>query len=211
MIEFHTYPTPNGRKVSIMLEEVGLAYSTVLVNLAKGEQFKTAFLDISPNNKIPALIDTEGPEGKPIALFESGAILMYLARKAGSPLLPPEASAAYWEVMTWLMFQVGGVGPMFGQHHHFLRFAEEKVPYAVDRFQAETQRLYTVMDRRLAQVPYIAGEYSIADIGLFPWVARFEWQNVILADYPNVMRWHDEIWRREAVQRGYEVSSIAED
>lgn len=203
-IELYTWSTPNGRKVSIMLEELGLAYDTHAINIGKNEQFTPEFIAINPNSKIPAIVDTDGPEGKPISLMESGAILIYLAEKTGK-LLPSSPGARY-AALQWLMFQMGGVGPMFGQVHHFLRAAKEPVPYAIERYTRETQRLYGVLDARLKDHEYLAGEeYSIADIATYPWVARYEWHKTQLEDFPNVKRWFDAISARPAVQRGMKV------
>jgi len=204
VIDLYTWGTPNGRKVSIMLEEVDLPYKSHPINITKDEQFAPDFLKISPNNKIPAIVDPEGPDGKPISLFESGAILIYLAEKTGQ--LFPEEPRARYDVLQWLMFQMGGVGPMFGQAHHFRRFAPEQIPYAADRYTNETRRLYGVMDKRLGDVDYLAGaDYSIADIATYPWAARHEWQGVDLSDFPNVKRWYDAIGARPAVERGMAV------
>ncbi|MGH1483284.1 MAG: glutathione S-transferase N-terminal domain-containing protein [Geminicoccales bacterium] len=203
MIDLYTWSTPNGRKVSIMLEEVGLPYKVQAIDITADDQFKPDFLEISPNNKIPAIVDRDNG----YAMFESGAILLYLAEKTGK-LLPTE-KLARMDVMQWLMFQMGGVGPMFGQTHHFHRFAKEKIPYAVNRYVNETKRLYGVMDRRLADNPYLAGkDYSIADVSTWPWVSRFEWhalENDCLDSFPNVKRWYNEIAARPGVQRGYDV------
>ncbi|MEM7024265.1 MAG: glutathione S-transferase N-terminal domain-containing protein [Pseudomonadota bacterium] len=201
MIDLYTWGTPNGRKVSIMLEEVGLPYEVHPIHIGQGDQYKPEFLEISPNNKIPAIVDRDNG----YAMFESGAILIYLAEKTGK-LLPTEMQARM-DVLQWLMFQMGGVGPMFGQTHHFHRFAKEKIPYAIDRYVGETKRLYGVMDKRLADHAYLAGDYSIADIATFPWVARWEWHALDngIKDFPNVTRWYDEIRARERVQRGYNV------
>lgn len=204
MIELYTWGTPNGRKVSIMLEEVGLPYNTHTVNIGKDEQFAPDFLKVSPNNKIPAIVDPDGPGGKPISLFESGAILFYLAEKTGK-LLPADPAGRY-ETMVWLMFQMAGVGPMFGQAHHFRRFAKEQVPYAIDRYTNETHRIYGVMDKRLGEVPYLAGQdYTIADVATYPWVARWEWHGIDWANYPNLKRWFDKVGARPAVQKGMAV------
>jgi len=204
MIELYTWSTPNGRKVSIMLEECGLPYRVHAINIGKGEQFTPEFLAINPNNRIPAIIDSEGPDGKPMTLFESGAILVYLAGKTGR-FLPLSVRDKY-EALQWLMFQMGGVGPMFGQAHHFLRAAKEQVPYGIERYTKETRRLYGVMDKHLAGTPFLAaGEYTIADIATYPWVARYEWHKVDLAEFPNVKRWFDTIGRRPAVARGMAV------
>ena len=202
MIELHTWSTPNGRKVSVMLEEVGLPYSVHPVNIGKDEQFRPEFLAISPNNRIPAIVDPDGPGGR-FSLFESGAILIYLGEKTGK-LIPKDASARY-TALQWLMWQMGGLGPMLGQTHHFLRAAKEEVPYAINRYKTETRRLYGVLDKRLAQAEYLAGEYSIADVASYPWVARHEWHQVDLADFPSVRRWYDTIGARPAVERGMKV------
>lgn len=203
MIELHTWTTPNGRKVSVMLEECGLPYTAHKVNIGQNEQFKPEFLAISPNNRIPAIVDPDGPDGKPIHLFESGAILVYLAGKTGKFL--PTSTKGKYEALQWLMWQMGGVGPMFGQAHHFLRAAPEQVPYGIKRYTDEARRLYGVLDRRLAEAAYMAGEYSIADIATYPWIARHEWHKVDLAEFPNVKRWYDTIGRRPAVVRGMAV------
>ena len=203
MIDFYTWTTPNGRKVSIMLEECGLPYRVHKVDIGKGEQFRPEFLAINPNNRIPAIVDAEGPEGKPLPLFESGAILVYLAGKTGRFL--PESTTGKYIALQWLMFQMGGVGPMFGQAHHFLRAAPEQVPYGIKRYTDEARRLYGVLDKRLGEAPFLAGEYSIADMATFPWVARHEWHKVALADFPNVKRWYDTIALRPAVVRGMAV------
>ena len=203
MIELHTWTTPNGRKVSVMLEECGLPYTAHKVNIGQNEQFKPEFLAISPNNRIPAIVDSDGPDGKPIHLFESGAILVYLAGKTGKFL--PASTKGKYEALQWLMWQMGGVGPMFGQAHHFLRAAPEQVPYGIKRYTDEAKRLYGVLDRRLAEAAYMAGEYSIADIATYPWIARHEWHKVDLAEFPNVKRWYDTIGRRPAVARGMAV------
>jgi GSH-dependent disulfide-bond oxidoreductase len=203
MIDMYTWKTPNGRKVSVMLEECGLRYNTHGIDIGKGEQFTPQFLALSPNAKIPAIADTEGPDGKPITLFESGAILIYLAGKTGMFL--PACDRAKYLALQWLMFQMGGVGPMFGQVHHFLRAAKEQVPYAIDRYIKEKDRLYGVLDQRLGAAEYLAGEYSIADIATYPWVARYEWHKTELGNFPNVKRWYDAISARPAVQRGMMV------
>jgi GST-like protein len=203
MIELYTWGTPNGRKVSIMLEECALPYNVHRIDIGKGDQHSPAFLAISPNGKIPAIVDTEGPDGEPMPLFESGAILVYLAGKAGKFL--PASLRGKYEVLQWLMFQMGGVGPMFGQVHHFARQAKEEVPYAIERYTKEKDRLYGVLDRRLGDAEYLAGEYSIADIATYPWVARHEWHRTNLADFPNVKRWFDALSARPGVQRGMAV------
>jgi GST-like protein len=203
MIELYTWGTPNGRKVSIMLEECGLPYWVHAVDITKGEQFAPDFVAISPNGKIPAIVDSQGPDGKAINLMESGAILVYLAGKSGKYL--PASDRGKYAALQWLMFQMGGVGPMFGQAHHFLRYAPEKVPYAVARYCKETARLYGVLERHLAQHAFLADEYSIADIATYPWVARHDWHDIDLAAYPAVQRWFRAIASRPAVQRGMAV------
>ncbi|MEQ8229698.1 MAG: glutathione binding-like protein [Rhodospirillales bacterium] len=206
MIDLYTWATPNGRKASIMLEEVGLEYTTHEVNISKGEQHAPEFLKLSPNNRIPAIVDSDGPDGKPVSVFETGAILVYLAEKTGSELLP---SAGRERIATfeWLMWQMGGVGPMFGQAHHFMFNPKEVVPYGQKRYHDETKRLYMVMnDRRLNETEYLAGDfYSIADIAVYPWVSRHERHEVDLNEFPNVKRWFDTISAREAVQKGMAV------
>lgn len=199
MIELYTWSTPNGRKVSIALEEMGLPYKLFPININKDEQFAPEFLAISPNNRIPAIIDRDTG----IHLMESGAILMYLAEKTGK--FWPQTAPEKWRVVEWLMWQMGGVGPMLGQVHHFVRFNAGKAPYAEERYLKEGNRLYGVLDRRLAQAEYVAGDYSIADIAIFPWIARFEWQTIDINAYPNVKRWYLAIAGREAVQRGYDL------
>jgi GST-like protein len=189
--------------VSIFLEEAGLPYRVHTVDIGKGEQFAPDFLAISPNNKIPAIVDQDGPEGKPFSLFESGAILLYLAWKSGRFL--PRKVTEQFETIQWLMFQMGGVGPMFGQVHHFVRAAPEPVPYAIERYTKETRRLYGVLDRHFQSREYLAAEYSIADIATYPWVARHEWHRVDLHDFPAVKRWYDLVGARPAVQRGMAV------
>jgi len=203
MIDLYTWTTPNGRKVSIMLEECGLAYKVHPVNIGQGDQFKPEFVAINPNSKIPAIVDSDGPDGRPYAMMESGAILLYLAGKTGKFL--PQSVRGKYDAMQWLMFQMGGVGPMFGQVHHFLRSAKEMVPYAIERYTKETRRLYGVLNDRLKSHEYLAGEYSIADIATYPWVARYEWHKTDLAEYPHVKRWFDKLSARPAVQRGMKV------
>jgi GST-like protein len=203
-IEVHSWPTPNGHKVHIMLEECGLPYRAIPVDISAGDQFRPEFLAISPNNKIPALVDPQGPDGKPISIFESGAILVYLAAKTGRFL--PAGDREKYEVLQWLMFQMGGVGPMLGQNHHFRTYAPEKLPYAIDRYTNEARRLYGVIDRRLAQSPWLGGqEYSIADIATFPWLRSWERQGIVLQEYQHLQRWYDAVAARPAVQRGVEV------
>jgi GSH-dependent disulfide-bond oxidoreductase len=204
VIELYTWGTPNGRKASVMLEECGLAYRVHRVDIGKGEQRAPEFLAISPNNKIPAIVDPDGPDGKPMSLFESGAILVYLAGKTGRFL--PDDTRGKYVALQWLMFQMGGVGPMFGQVHHFLRAAKEEVPYAIERYTKEKDRLYAVLDKRLGEARYLAGkEYTIADIATYPWVARHDWHKTDLAAFPNVKRWFDAISARPAVKRGMAV------
>jgi GSH-dependent disulfide-bond oxidoreductase len=204
MIEVYSWATPNGHKVHIMLEECGLTYRTIAVDIGAGDQFKPEFLAISPNNKIPALIDTDGPDGAPISLFESGAILLYLAGKTGQ-LLPASTRGKY-EVLQWLMFQMGSVGPMLGQAHHFRIYAPEKIAYAVERYTNEARRLYSVMDKRLAKSRYIGGkDYSIADIAIFPWLRSWKNQGITWKEVPHLKGWFDEISKRPAVMRGVEV------
>ncbi len=199
MIDLYTWSTPNGRKVSILLEELGLPYRTHDVDISKDEQFKPEFLKISPNNRIPAIVD--GDNG--MALFESGAIMMYLAEKTGK-LLPVEPDAR-WQTLQWLMWQMGGVGPMLGQVHHFVKYNKGKAPYAEERYLKEASRLYGVLDRQLAKAEFVAGDYSIADISIWPWISRFEWQTINLNQYPNVSRWYKTIASRPAVQKGYDI------
>jgi GST-like protein len=203
MIDLYTWGTPNGRKVSIMLEEIGLPYSVFPIDISKGDQFTSDFIRINPNSKIPAIVDHEGPGGKPFAVFESGAILIYLGDKTGKFL--PKEPAIYYEALQWLMFQMGGVGPMFGQAHHFRRFAPEKIPYAIERYSKEARRLYGVMDAQLKDREFLAGPYTIADIATYPWAARHEWQGVDLSDFPNVRRWFNTISARPAVKKGMTV------
>lgn len=203
-IELYTWPTPNGLKIQIALEELGLPYEVHAVNIGAGDQFKPDFLKISPNNKIPAIVDRDGPGGKTMPLFESGAILIYLAEKTGK-LLAPKGAARYTAIQ-WLMFQMGGVGPMLGQAAHFRVFAPEQFPYAVERYTNEAKRLYGVLDGRLRDAAYLAGaEYTIADVATFPWLRYWEMQGVVLSDYPNVQRWFDKIAARPAVARGLAV------
>ena len=204
MIDVFSWATPNGHKVHIMLEECGLPYRAIPVNIGAGDQFKAEFLKISPNNKIPAITDPQGPDGKPVSMFESGAILLYLAAKTGKFL--PATDRAKYDVLQWLMFQMGGVGPMLGQNHHFRLYAPEKLEYAIDRYTNEAKRMYGVLDRRLAQSQYLGGsDYSIADIATFPWLRNWKNQGVELADYPHVEAWFNKIAERPAVQRGVKV------
>lgn len=201
MITLYTWATPNGKKISILLEELGLPYKAVPVDIGKGEQFDPDFLKISPNNKIPALVDSDGPDGKPISLFESGAIMVYLAGKTGRFL--GKTDRQRYEVLQWLMFQMGGLGPMLGQAHHFRLYAPEQIQYAVDRYTKEAHRLYGVLDKALAQTGYLAaGEYTIADMACWPWTASHKNQGVDLDQYPNVLKWFNKIGGRKAVQKG---------
>jgi GSH-dependent disulfide-bond oxidoreductase len=204
MMEVYSWPTPNGHKVHVMLEECALPYKAIAVDIGKGDQFRSDFLAISPNNKIPAIVDPDGPDGLPISLFESGAILLYLAAKTGRFL--PQSTRGKYEVLQWLMFQMGSVGPMLGQAHHFRIYAPEKIPYAVDRYSNEARRLYGVMNKRLARSKYVGGpEYSIADIAVFPWLRSWKNQGINWDDHPHLKGWFDEIGARPAVQRGVEV------
>ncbi len=202
MIQLYTWGTPNGKKASIMLEEIDLPYEVHPINIGQGDQFKPEYLAINPNNKIPSIIDTDGPGGKPLTLFESGAILMYLAEKTGK-LWPADMRQRYL-VIQWLMFQMGGVGPMFGQANYFFRL-EEKVPYAIERYHKEALRLYGVVEKALGQNEYLAGKYSIADIATYPWVWRHEMHHVKLEEFPHVKSWYDKISERPAVKRGMEI------
>ena len=208
MIQVYSWPTPNGHKVHIMLEECGLRlgrdWEAIPVNIGAGEQFTPEFLKISPNNKIPAIVDPHGPDGKPISLFESGAILLYLAAKTGKFL--PRSDRAKFEVLQWLMFQMGGVGPMLGQTHHFRQYAPDKIEYAINRYTNETRRLYGVMNKQLATHKFMAGnQYSIADIAIFPWVRSWKNQGIDWAEFPHLKAWFDKISNRPAVKRGVEV------
>ncbi len=208
MIQVYSWPTPNGHKVHIMLEECGLRlgrdWEAIPVNIGAGEQFTPEFLKISPNNKIPAIVDPHGPDGKPISLFESGAILLYLAAKTGKFL--PRSDRAKYEVLQWLMFQMGSVGPMLGQTHHFRQYAPEKIEYAINRYTNETRRLYGVMNKQLATHKFMAGnQYSIADIAIFPWVRSWKNQGIDWAEFPHLKAWFDKISNRPAVKRGVEV------
>ena len=202
MIDLYTWQTPNGRKVSIMLEEIGLDYTVFPINITKDEQFQPHFLEVSPNNRIPAIVDRDNNN---YSLFESGAILMYLAEKSGK-LINKSNMNEYYRTIEWLMWQMGGVGPMFGQVHHFTKFNKGKSEYAEERYSKEARRLYSVMDKRLNKNQYISGkEYSIADVSIWPWTARFNWQEIDLNDFPNVARWYKEMIDRPAVQKGWLV------
>ena len=206
MIDLYTWTTPNGRKVSIMLEELELPYETHAINIAEDEQFAPEFLAISPNNKIPAIVDRDNGR----SMMESGAILMYLAEKTGK--LWPQDEDGKWRTMEWLMLQMGSVGPMLGQTHHFVKYNSGKAPYAEERYLTENKRIYGVLDKRLGEAAYLAGEqYSIADIATFPWIARWDWQTMNLNDYPNLKRWYLELAARPAVQRGFDVPKKVQD
>ncbi|KON81456.1 glutathione S-transferase family protein [Azoarcus sp. PA01] len=204
MITLYTWTTPNGRKISIALEELGLRYATRPIDISRGEQFATEFLALNPNHRIPVIVDDEGPDGEPITIIESGAILLYLAEKTGRLL--PAAARERCEAIQWLMFQMGNVGPMLGQAHHFLRYAPEVIPYAVERYAKEAARIYGVLNTRLAGRDWLAGaDYSVADIATFPWIASHDWQGIDLDRFPEVRRWFDAIAARPAVQRGMAV------
>ena len=203
MIDLYTWPTPNGQKVHIMLEEAELPYSVHPIDITEGAQFEPDFLAISPNNKVPAIVDDEGPTVEPYTVFESSAILLYLADKT-SKMVPPDTAGRY-EVIQWLMFQSSGIGPMFGQAQHFHRYAPENFPYVVDRYTKESYRLLNVMERRLDHMEYLAGDYSIADIACFPWVRIHKMMGLTLQDYPRVTEWYGEILERPAVEQGLTV------
>ena len=206
MIDLYTWNTPNGRKVSIMLEEIELPYETHPINIAQDDQFAPEFFAISPNNKIPAIVDRDNGR----SMMESGAILMYLAEKTGK--LMPSDEDGRWRVMEWLMMQMGSVGPMLGQTHHFVKYNQGKAPYAEERYLNENKRIYGVLDRRLGECAYLAGDaYTIADIATFPWIARWDWQTMDLNDTPNVKRWFLELAARPAVQRGFDIPSKVQD
>jgi GST-like protein len=207
MIQLYFWATPNAYKVSILLEELGLPYEVIPIHIGKGDQFAEDFLKISPNNKIPAIIDQDGPDGLPYSVFESGAILIYLANKVSSALLPADPKK-YYLVMQWLMFQMGSMGPMLGQAHHFRKYAPETLPYAIDRYTKEAKRLYGVMDKRLSEAHYFAGDaYSIADIAIYPWLRAYKLQGQNLSDWPNIQRWYSTVRERPQVQRGLGVLS----
>ena len=203
-IDLYTWNTPNGRKVSIMLEEVGLPYSVFPIDITKGDQLQPDFLFLSPNNKIPAIVDHDTG----IHLMESGAILMYLANKTGKLLSP--IGEKYWEQMEWLMLQMGSIGPMLGQTHHFIKFNPGKSPYAEERYSKENARLYQLLENRLKDREFICNEYSIVDIATWPWISRFDFQQMKLSDYPNLKRWYLNIASRPAVRRGYGVPDVLE-
>lgn len=203
-IELYYWPTPNGWKVTMFLEEVGLPYEVKPVDITSGDQFEEGFLEISPNNKMPAIVDPDGPGGDSISIFESGAILIYLAEKTGSFL--PQTPREKYRTLEWLMFQMGSVGPMLGQTHHFRKYAPEKIEYAIDRYTNEAERIYGVIDRRLANSEYVAGsEYTIADIAIYPWLVSHEAQGQDMSDFPNLSRWFEDIGSRPAVQRALKV------
>ena len=203
MIDLYYWATPNGHKITIALEEMGLDYQIFPINILENDQFQPDFLNISPNNKIPAIVDQAGPRGEPISVFESGAILQYLGRKTG--LFYPQDEQERVEVEQWLMWQMGGFGPMLGQNHHFSRFAAEKIPYAIERYQNETQRLYKVLNKQLIGQKYVAGEYSIADMAILPWVLRHEWQGIQLEDYPYVKEYVTRLTARPAIRRALSI------
>ena len=205
MIELYTWPTPNGRKISIALEELGLEYRAHSVDITNGEQRDSKFLTISPNSKIPAIVDTENNQ----SLMESGAILLYLADKCGQ-LMPKDASR-YWEAVEWIMWQMGGPGPILGQIHHFVKFNPGKSLYAEERYLTEGKRLYGVLNKRLQDREFVVGDYSIADIAIWPWISRFNWQTIDIAQYPNVTRWYLSVAARPAVQRGYHVPRMVNE
>ncbi len=208
MIDLYTWPTPNGHKIHIMLEECQLPYRVHAVNIGTGDQFHPDFLKISPNNKIPAMVDPQGPDGQPISLFESGAMLVYLAAKTGRFM--PQGDRARYEVLQWLMFQMGGVGPMLGQAHHFRIYAPERIEYAVNRYTNEAKRLYGVMDKRLQTSQWMGGSsYSIADIAIFPWLRSWQNQGIDWADFPHLKVWFDQIAARPAVQKAVQVLADA--
>ncbi|MGL3044792.1 glutathione S-transferase N-terminal domain-containing protein [Acinetobacter pecorum] len=203
MIDLYYWGTPNGHKISIALEEMGLEYQIIPINILENDQFQSDFLAISPNNKIPAIVDQNGPNGQPISVFESGAILQYLGRKTG--LFYPVDEVKRVQVEQWLMWQMGGLGPMLGQNHHFSRFAPERIAYATDRYVNESKRLYGVLNKQLVGQEYVAGEYSIADMAIFPWLLRYDWQQINLEDYPEVSKYIDRLNARPAVQKALAI------
>ncbi len=203
MIDVYYWGTPNGHKITIALEEMGLPYQILPVNILENDQFQPDFLAISPNNKIPAIVDQDGPDHRSISIFESGAILQYLGRKTG--LFYPNDEIKRIQVEQWLMWQMGGLGPMLGQNHHFSRFAPERIPYATERYVNETKRLYGVLDKQLVGQDYVTGEYSIADMAIFPWLLRYEWQGIDLADYPEISRYIERMQARPAVQKALAI------
>ncbi|MRG72568.1 glutathione S-transferase family protein [Alphaproteobacteria bacterium HT1-32] len=204
MIDLYFWPTPNAYKASIMLEEVGLPYTVKPVHIGKGVQFTPEYEAINPNGKVPSIVDHDGPGGEPFSVFESGAILLYLSEKAGGAFMPSDARGRS-VVLQWLMFQMGGVGPMLGQAHHFRKYAPEQIDYAVERYTREATRLYKVIDKRLGDAPFLAGDYSIADMAVYPWLRPYKWQGQSLDDYPNLLRWYQAVRERPAVQRGLQV------
>ncbi|MGH7029034.1 MAG: glutathione S-transferase family protein [Stellaceae bacterium] len=205
MLDLWSWPTPNGHKVHIALEELGLEYKVIPVNIGAGDQFKPEFLKVTPNHRIPAIVDPDGPGGKPFTLFESAAIMIYLSEKTGGKLIPKDPIGRY-KCLEWMMFQMGGVGPMFGQWNHFASYANEKIPYAIERYTNEVKRLHRVLEHRLGETHWLAGnEYSMADIITFPWIRQPEGRGIDLAEYPAVKRWHDEMAARPAVRRGVAV------
>ncbi|TMS43448.1 glutathione S-transferase family protein [Acinetobacter lwoffii] len=203
MIDLYYWGTPNGHKISIALEEMGLEYQIIPINILENDQFQSDFLAISPNNKIPAIVDQDGPNGRAISIFESGAILQYLGRKTG--LFYPDDEVKRIQVEQWLMWQMGGLGPMLGQNHHFSRFAPERIAYATDRYVNESKRLYGVLNKQLVGQNYVAGEYSIADMAIFPWLLRHDWQQINLEDYPEVSKYIDRLNARPAVQKALAI------
>ena len=206
MLDLYFWTTPNGYKVTTLLEELGLQYNVVPVHIGKGEQFNPDFLKISPNNKIPALVDHQSPDGRPITLFESGAIMMYLAEISGRRFMPVDLRQRY-QVIQWLMFQMGNLGPMLGQAHHFRRYAKEQIAYAIERYTREATRLYRVLDKRLGEAEFLAGAYSIADMAVYPWLRPHKWQGQDISAWPNLQRWYNAVRARPAVQRGLAVMS----
>ncbi|MFZ7813275.1 glutathione S-transferase family protein [Acinetobacter lwoffii] len=203
MIDLYYWGTPNGHKISIALEEMGLEYQIIPINILENDQFQSDFLTISPNNKIPAIVDQDGPHGRAISIFESGAILQYLGRKTG--LFYPADEVKRIQVEQWLMWQMGGLGPMLGQNHHFSRFAPERIAYATERYVNESKRLYGVLNKQLVGQEYVAGEYSIADMAIFPWLLRHDWQQINLEDYPEVSKYIDRLNARPAVQKALAI------
>jgi len=203
MIDLYYWGTPNGHKISIALEEMGLEYQIIPINILENDQFQSDFLAISPNNKIPAIVDQDGPHGRAISIFESGAILQYLGRKTG--LFYPADEVKRIQVEQWLMWQMGGLGPMLGQNHHFSRFAPERIAYATERYVNESKRLYGVLNKQLVGQEYVAGEYSIADMAIFPWLLRHDWQQITLEDYPEVSKYIDRLNVRPAVQKALAI------
>ena len=203
MIDLYFWPTPNCYKVSILLEELMLPYNVIGVHIGKGQQFEDRFTDLNPNGKVPVLVDYDGPDGKPITIFESGAIMMFLSEKAEQFL--PKGVRGRMEVLQWLMFQMGGVGPMLGQAHHFRKYAKDEIPYAIDRYTREAARIYSVLEHRLSATEFIAGNYSIADMAVYPWIRPYRWQGQTLSDFPNLQRWYSAVRARPGVQRGLAV------